>query len=75
MAINNQTGYQKLLRVVENFTRLEKKSARVGERLTFVGMISRVNANGFCKITVVWTKPDLKNEKEQRNLSLQHHRE
>jgi len=33
--------------VVENFTRLGKKFARVGQRLIFVAMISRVNANGF----------------------------
>ena len=47
VAIHNQMGCQKSLIVVENFTRLEKKIARVGQRLIFVAMISRVNANGF----------------------------
>jgi len=41
------------------------KFTRVGQRLIIVAMISRVNPNGFGKIAVVWTKPDLKNEKRK----------
>jgi len=63
VAIHNQTGCQKSLTSGRKFYTAWKKFARVGQRLIFVAMISPVNANGFWKITIVWTKPDLKDEK------------
>jgi len=65
VAIHNQMGCQKSLTSGRKFYTAWKKFARVGQQLIFVAMISRVNANGFWKSTVVWTKPELKNEKRK----------
>ena len=58
--------------MVKNFTRLEKTFAQVGQRFVSVAMIHWFTQTAHKKILVVWTKPDVKNEKAQ-NCELRRH--